>query len=87
MPSVRRLEDVAALAAPATGAAPASLVQSPAVTYWGVASRLVDEAIELCPTREQAEATLEQMLCDGPLFIALAQRRVFRARSGDGRLQ
>lgn len=38
----------------------------PAVTFWGVASRLVDEAIELYPTREQAEATLEQILRDEP---------------------
>jgi hypothetical protein len=36
------------------------------VTFWGVASRLVDEAIELYPTREQAEATLEGILQDEP---------------------
>jgi len=54
------------------------------VIVWGVASRLGDEAIELYPTRKQAEATLEQFLRDEPewrdvVYVARIRSRAHRA--------
>ena len=36
------------------------------MNFWGLASRIVDEAVELYLTREEAEATLRRVLADEP---------------------